>query len=103
MLDRLCDIMTFGALERCSECKTGQLIFRTGGYLCTGDKSEWSKCSTIVKEPKRRPFKVPPECAEGYEFLHKYKYKPGVRVFREVVPKSLPGVVKKEEVDGISK
>ena len=30
MLDRLCDILTFGALEPCAECNGGQLVYQSG-------------------------------------------------------------------------
>ena len=39
-LDRLSDIMTFGALEPCQECGGGQLVYQSGvGYRCQGDIS----------------------------------------------------------------
>ena len=35
MLDRLCDIMTFGVLEQCKECNGGQFVYKSGvGYKC---------------------------------------------------------------------
>ena len=33
MLDRLCDILTFGALEACDTCTNGQLVYQSGKYL----------------------------------------------------------------------
>ena len=30
MLDRLCDNLTFGALEPCAECNGGQLVYQSG-------------------------------------------------------------------------
>nr|XP_023025730.1 poly [ADP-ribose] polymerase [Leptinotarsa decemlineata] len=96
ILDRLADIMTFGALTPCKTCKGGQLVFSKGGYICTGDLTEWTKCTAVSKEPKRKPFKVPESLANEYSFLKKYKYVPRKRVIKEVVP-SNSGVVKKEE------
>jgi len=59
LLDRLSDIMTFGALEPCETCG-GQLVFRSGvGYQCTGNISEWTKCQEKTDEPKRKAFKLP--------------------------------------------
>jgi PADR1 (NUC008) domain. len=70
MLDRLSDIMTFGALERCDECQGGQFVFRSGvGYHCQGDLTEWTKCQNTTLEPKRKPFRVPPELSSDHEFL----------------------------------
>lgn len=96
MLDRLSDIMTFGALKPCALCKGGQFVFRSGvGYQCCGDLTEWSKCSSVVDEPQRKPFKVPSELAETYSFLSKYKYKPlGKRLFEKTASKA---AVKKED------
>uniref|UniRef100_A0A2Z5U1X2 Poly [ADP-ribose] polymerase n=1 Tax=Reticulitermes speratus TaxID=60591 RepID=A0A2Z5U1X2_9NEOP len=75
MLDRLSDIMTFGALGRCDECKAGQFVFRSGvGYQCEGDLTEWTKCQNTTLKPKRKPFRVPLELSSDHEFLEKYKY-----------------------------
>ena len=60
MLDRLGDIMTFGALEPCTECDNGQLVYRSGvGYQCTGNISEWTRCQYKTNDPQRKPFVVP--------------------------------------------
>lgn len=75
--------MTFGALLPCDVCKGGQLVFSKGGYLCNGDLTEWSKCNTLVKEPKRRAFKIPKHLKEEHSFLKKYKYAPRTRVIKD--------------------
>lgn len=70
MLDRLADIMTFGALLNCTQCTRGQFVFRSGvGYYCLGNKSEWVKCEAITDDPARKPFRVPKELKEKYAFL----------------------------------
>jgi hypothetical protein len=70
ILDRLADIMTFGSLERCEVCKTGQFVYRSGvGYQCLGDLTEWTRCQNTTLEPKRKPFKVPPELSSDHAFL----------------------------------
>lgn len=98
MLDQLADIMTFGAPAPCSKCKDGQLIFNKIGYACTGNLTEWTKCSNVEKEPKRKPFKVPSSFKEMYPFLKAYKYKPRKRVIKEVhSTASLKKDVKEEE------
>lgn len=75
MIDRIADIMTFGALEPCDKCG-GQLSYVSGtGYKCKGDLSEWVKCDNVSVDPKRKVFKVPKELAEEYEFLKRYKGK----------------------------
>lgn len=85
-MDRLADIMTFGALLPCSVCKNGQLVFDKFGYLCKGNLTEWTKCHTQVKEPPRKPFKVPKEFKEEYSFLKKYKYVPRTRIVKDAPP-----------------
>ncbi|GLH03003.1 Poly [ADP-ribose] polymerase [Gryllus bimaculatus] len=99
MLDRLSDIMTFGALQPCEQCKDGQFTFRSGvGYQCQGDLTEWTKCLNTVEEPKRKPFKVPRELADEYDFLAKYKFvSQGKRLFDKVEPST--SKVKKEDED----
>jgi poly [ADP-ribose] polymerase len=69
LVERLSDIMTFGALERCDEC-SGQFVFCSGvGYQCRGNLTGWTKCQNTTLEPKRKPFKVPPELSSDHEFL----------------------------------
>ena len=86
-LDRLCDIMTFGALEHCLECNGGQLVYQSGvGYRCQGDLSEWTKCQVKSVNPRRRQFKVPNDFKQQYDFLGMYKSKVGSRI----IP-NLPG------------
>lgn len=97
MLDRLGDIMTFGALVRCKVCNNGQLVFDKFGYRCRGNLTEWTTCQTEVREPERKRFKVPSDLAEKYPFLGKYKYVPRKRVVK-VNPN--PDVKKEEEENG---
>ena len=37
------------------------IYFRSGGYKCTGNVTEWTKCQYITKIPSRKAFKVPKE------------------------------------------
>lgn len=94
MLDRLADIMTFGKLLPCKECKDGQFVFRSGvGYQCQGNISEWAKCENSTLDPARAAFKVPKDLKEEYSFLEKYKYKPLKRVVKITAPSALPSSV----------
>ncbi|KAF5303926.1 hypothetical protein FQA39_LY01711 [Lamprigera yunnana] len=94
MLDRLSDLMAFGTLLPCEECKNGQFVFEKVGYICHGNITEWSKCIVTTNSPKRAAFVVPEELKEEYVFLKKYKYVPRERVIKDV---KLPPQVKKEE------
>lgn len=94
MLDRLADIMTFGKLLPCPECKDGQFVFRSGvGYQCQGNISEWAKCENKTLEPPRGPFKVPSDMKEKSPFLESYKYKPNKRIIKITAPTALPASV----------
>ncbi|CAG9815963.1 unnamed protein product [Phaedon cochleariae] len=94
LLDQLADLMTFGVLARCKTCKGGQLVFSKGGYTCTGDLTQWTKCTEFVRVPKRKTFKVPPDLQERYPFLKKYKFVARNRVVQDVAPTNN---VKKDE------
>ncbi|KAF6202111.1 hypothetical protein GE061_004509 [Apolygus lucorum] len=86
-LDRVSDIMTFGALEPCPTCKDGQLVFRDGlGYQCSGNLTEWSKCTYVDKKPQRIKCKIPDGLLEKYSFLDKYKCKVHDRLLPKVEP-----------------
>ncbi|PIK37446.1 putative poly [Apostichopus japonicus] len=85
LLDRVADGMAFGALERCLECKDGQLVASsTGvGYRCTGNLSGWTKCQNVTREAKRTTWIIPKAYSDN-EYLGSFKFKPynkGVRVF----------------------
>ncbi|XP_063621514.1 poly [ADP-ribose] polymerase [Cydia splendana] len=99
--DLLADIMAFGALEPCPECK-GQLVLDTFGYKCTGDVSEWTKCSYVTKEPNRKPMKVPAAFKDGGAFK-RFKPKKGVRLFENGAPPPQIIVKKEEPQDEIKK
>lgn len=85
--------MTFGTLLPCDVCK-GQFELKTGGYVCSGNITEWTKCQKLEKEPKRGKFIVPTSLKE-YEFLKKYKYVPQNRFIKDINPT----IVKKEQDD----
>lgn len=93
-LDRIADMMAFGAVQPCTECKQGQLVLDTFGYKCTGSVSEWTKCSYVTQEPKRVAMKVPKAFKEGSIFK-KFKPKTGVRLF-EAAPKPVLIITKNE-------
>ena len=104
MLDRLSDILAFGVPRRCSECKNGELVFRSGtGYQCQGQLTEWVKCQNKTLDPDRKAPKIPEELKEEFDFLADYKYKPRKRVIRVTKPTVLPpaasGVTKSEPLE----
>lgn len=85
--------MTFGRLLPCDICE-GQFEYKTGGYMCSGNATEWTKCENLTKEPKRAKFVVP-SSLKTQDFLIKYKYVARKRYIKDVNPTS----VKKEKDD----
>lgn len=54
------DGMLFGALGPCPVCNSG-LYYYNGQYQCSGNVSEWSKCTYSTTEPVRikKKWKIP--------------------------------------------
>ncbi|KAL7740196.1 hypothetical protein ACLKA6_003902 [Drosophila palustris] len=86
LLDQAADLLTFGAIECCPECKSHQFTFNKFGYACNGNISEWTKCTKVLTEPKRTACKVPNELKTSYKFLSKYKKKPEMRIIQYLPP-----------------
>lgn len=107
LLDQAADLLTFGAIESCPECKSSQFIFNKSGYFCNGSISEWTKCTTVFKEPKRSTCKIPSDLQSSFHFLSKYKKKPETRAI-QYVPPSMATIAKDiaikknpDELDGL--
>lgn len=105
LLDQLADLLTFGALSPCNECGGTQLLFQKTGYLCNGELTEWTKCNTIIKEPKRSVCKIPSELKKKYSFLKDVGKEPVTRAIRYVAPSAstiAKTVPPKKEENGVS-
>ena len=50
--------MVFGALLPCKEC-SGQLVFKSDAYYCTGDVTAWTKCMVKTQTPNRKEWVTP--------------------------------------------
>lgn len=48
----------FGALLPCEEC-SGQLVFKSDAYYCTGDVTAWTKCMVKTQTPNRKEWVTP--------------------------------------------
>lgn len=81
LLDQAADLLAFGAIQSCSECKSSQFTFNKSGYICNGNISEWTKCYNLVTEPVKSTCKVPKDLAEMYDFLNAVQEKPTTRIF----------------------
>ncbi|XP_049305863.1 poly [ADP-ribose] polymerase isoform X3 [Bactrocera dorsalis] len=82
MLNQLADMLTFGSLLPCPQCKSCEILFSKSGYLCNGQLTEWTKCSNILKDPERKPCKVPKSLKEKYVFLSEIKNKTEHRIVK---------------------
>ncbi|KAK0056913.1 poly [ADP-ribose] polymerase 1 [Biomphalaria pfeifferi] len=102
ILDATADCLVFGALEKCTECKQGQLYYTSEGYACTGNLTEWTKCMNITKAPKRKAFKIPKEFHDVH-FLKCYRFVKRERLFPVVTVRAKSGVVSSsvDSVDGV--
>lgn len=85
ILDRVSDIMIFGALKPCPKCQ-GQLAFSNVGYKCTGNLSEWVACENVTREPERTKCVLPTSIQKAHDFLGKYKSSVGTRAIQYVPP-----------------
>uniref|UniRef100_A0A8D0Y3B1 Poly [ADP-ribose] polymerase n=1 Tax=Sus scrofa TaxID=9823 RepID=A0A8D0Y3B1_PIG len=79
ILDRVADGMVFGALLPCEEC-SGQLVFKSDAYYCTGDVTAWTKCMVKTQTPNRKEWVTPKEFRE-ITYLKKLKIKKQDRIF----------------------
>lgn len=96
ILDALADLLTFGALQRCPACK-GQFVFNKSNFICNGNVNEWVKCENMLKEPPRKPARIPKDIdLDKFPFLNRnFKVKP--RALKYVPPSASSLGVKKEE------
>ncbi|XP_054569063.1 poly [ADP-ribose] polymerase 1 [Eptesicus fuscus] len=79
ILDRVADGIVFGALLPCEEC-SGQLVFKSDAYYCTGDITAWTKCMVKTQTPNRKEWVIPKEFRE-IPYLKKLKVKKQDRIF----------------------
>ncbi|XP_065370938.1 poly [ADP-ribose] polymerase [Calliphora vicina] len=105
LLDQIADLVTFGAILPCPECKGHQLLFQKSGYLCNGQLTEWTKCTNLIKEPKRKACTIPSGFKEQYSFLKYVRKAPQVRAIRYIPPSDATisksvSIKKGDEADG---
>ncbi|CAF1511392.1 unnamed protein product [Adineta ricciae] len=84
LIDTVADCMAFGILEHCPECG-GFLIFSYTCYRCTGDVTEWTKCSYTTTTPTRKAFDIPNDIKTEYDAFKSYKYKKRDRILAKVI------------------
>jgi poly [ADP-ribose] polymerase 1 len=81
-LTQLCDAMYFGPLKKCPECVHGQLMLRSRAYYCTGNITEWTKCTYKTQDPLRlNEFEINRDFRDEYTCMKKFKFKKRQRLF----------------------
>lgn len=89
LLDRCADGMLFGALGPCPVCDSG-LYYYNGQYQCSGNVSEWSKCTYSTTEPVRvkKKWQVPDGTKNDYlmKWFKSQKVKKPERVLPPMSP-----------------
>ncbi|XP_030371333.1 poly [ADP-ribose] polymerase [Scaptodrosophila lebanonensis] len=106
LLDQIADLLAFGAIDPCPVCKSTQFIFQKSGYVCSGNLSEWTKCSNLIAEPKRTACKIPSSLKVTYPFLGFVKKRTETRIIHFIPPscttiaKSVALKKNPDEIDG---
>ncbi|CAN6171745.1 unnamed protein product [Urochloa humidicola] len=89
LLDRCADGMLFGALGPCPVCNNG-LYYYNGQYQCSGNVSEWAKCTYSTTEPVRikKKWKIPDGTENDYlmKWFKSQKVKKPERVLPPISP-----------------
>ncbi|CAF4279801.1 unnamed protein product, partial [Rotaria magnacalcarata] len=100
LIEAVTDCMAFGALEPCPECG-GCLVFNYTNYRCTGNVTEWTKCSYSTQLPRRKSFEIPDKIKENYDIFQNYKYAQRDRIITQIVqkPKLISKAVEIKEPD----
>jgi hypothetical protein len=44
-------------------------LIRNDGYYCSGNITEWTKCTNVTKDPERTAWKISKDLKEDIEFL----------------------------------
>ncbi|KAH8234048.1 hypothetical protein KR032_007804 [Drosophila birchii] len=86
LFDQAADLLAFGAIQSCFECKSAQFTFNNSGYICNGNISEWAKCSTLLREPVKSACKIPKDLSEIYDFLNTAQENPVTRILQYLPP-----------------
>ncbi|KAH8262068.1 hypothetical protein KR038_001987 [Drosophila bunnanda] len=86
LFDQAADLLAFGAIQSCSECKSAQFTFNKSGYICNGNISEWTKCYTLLKEPVKSACKIPTDLIEMYDFLNTVPKNTVTRILQYLPP-----------------
>ncbi|KAI0984775.1 hypothetical protein GJ496_007289 [Pomphorhynchus laevis] len=78
VLDAVVDMLCFGCLQSCPECK-GRLIYKNYAYRCTGNISEWTTCQYFSRTVQRHSPDISADLIE-FDFFKSYKYQSRERI-----------------------
>eukprot|EP00118_Oscarella_pearsei_P026283 m.309715 g.309715 ORF g.309715 m.309715 type:complete len:959 (+) comp47446_c0_seq1:38-2914(+) len=90
LLSHVSDGMAFGALKRCPECSSGQLRYKSDGYCCSGNITEWTKCVFVTRDPARANWIIPKQIKDCSAYLKGFKFKKRKRVFPAAIQPTSP-------------
>lgn len=68
LINRCADFLTFGAIEKCPKCESGDMMFMKHGYKCNGMESKISRCTNFMRTPKRSLCVIPLELRDNSFF-----------------------------------
>lgn len=97
LIDMATDVLLFGPLNQCPQCKNhASIVLRGSSYICTSG-TEWESCNYESREPLRSVPDVPEEIVEKYPFFRDtYKFRIRKRIFPS---KFIKAVAQKEAED----
>lgn len=78
LIDRCADFLTFGAIDGCKKCNSGELILAKGGYVCNGNIDDWTTCNFFTPKPVRHPCQIPSGLKKASQTFF-LSYKPVVK------------------------
>lgn len=93
LLDRCADLLTFGALPKCTMCQNGDMIFTETGYTCNGVNENFLSCEHFELNPTRSVCNIPDDLMRKSLFAD-YKLTIGDRIIidaKETQPGPSPG------------
>jgi NAD-dependent DNA ligase len=61
-------------------------LFRSVAYYCSGNITEWTRCSHRTQDPKRQnSFSIPADLKKEYTCLKNFKFKANKRLFAKTL------------------
>eukprot|EP00116_Pleurobrachia_bachei_P008619 sb/3468881/ len=89
LYDRCSDGIAFGRFnDPCSVCEGTYFSLEDTSYICRGDVSEYTKCTNLIKAPKRALWELTENVKKQSDYFSTLKLRTGTRLFNEAEPSS---------------